>query len=95
MAPNFEADQLKKKEFSSYQTLTSTQEELRYPTLNGSKISHVRFGRMDRRFAEAQNERVIELIEGAIGKSLENLLKQNFLKVQMRLIWLDPVWKTR
>ena len=36
----FEADQIiKEKGIFSYQTLTSTQEELRYPTLNGSKIS--------------------------------------------------------
>ena len=43
-------------------------------------LSHVRFGRMDRRFAEAQNERVIELIEGAIGKSLEKSAKAKLLE---------------
>ena len=31
-------------------------------------LSHVQFGRMDRRFAEAQNERVIDLIEVPLEK---------------------------
>ena len=34
-------------------------------------LSHVGFGRMDRKFAEAQSKRIIELIESAIGKSLD------------------------
>ena len=43
-------------------------------------LSHVRFGRMDRRFAEAQNERVIELIEGAIGKTIDPSAKEKLLE---------------
>jgi glutamate dehydrogenase (NAD(P)+) len=43
-------------------------------------LSHVRFGRMDRRFAEAQNERVIELIEGAIGKPIDSNAKDKLLE---------------
>ena len=31
-------------------------------------LSHVRFGRMDRRFAVAQNERILDLIESSTGK---------------------------
>ena len=43
-------------------------------------LSHVRFGRMDRRFAEAQNERVIELIERAIGKPIDSSAKDKLLE---------------
>tara|TARA_X000000950_G_scaffold17139_2_gene18588 strand:- start:8821 stop:10236 length:1416 start_codon:yes stop_codon:yes gene_type:complete len=43
-------------------------------------LSHVRFGRMDRRFAEAQNERVIELIESALGKTLDIQAKEKLLE---------------
>jgi glutamate dehydrogenase (NAD(P)+) len=43
-------------------------------------LSHVQFGRMDRRFAEAQNERVIELIESAIGKTLDVNAKEKLLE---------------
>ena len=43
-------------------------------------LSHVRFGRMDRRFAEAQNKRVIELIEGALGKSVAQTAKNKLLE---------------
>jgi glutamate dehydrogenase (NAD(P)+) len=43
-------------------------------------LSHVQFGRMDRRFAEAQNERVIELIESAIGKTLNSNAKEKLLE---------------
>ncbi len=43
-------------------------------------LSHVNFGRMDRRFAEAQSERIIELIEGAIGKSLDSVAKEKLLE---------------
>ena len=43
-------------------------------------LSHVRFGRMDRRFVEAQNERVIELIEGAIGKTIDPSAKEKLLE---------------
>ena len=32
-------------------------------------LSHVKFGRMDRRFAEAQSQKIIELMEGALGKN--------------------------
>ena len=35
---------------------------------------------MDRRFAEAQNERVIELIESAIGKTLNSNAKEKLLE---------------
>ena len=35
---------------------------------------------MDRRFAEAQSERVIELIEGAIGKTLHSNAKEKLLE---------------
>ena len=43
-------------------------------------LSHVRFGRMNRRFAEAQNERVIELIESALGKTLDIQAKEKLLE---------------
>jgi glutamate dehydrogenase (NAD(P)+) len=35
---------------------------------------------MDRRFAEAQNERVIELIESALGKTLDIQAKEKLLE---------------
>ena len=35
---------------------------------------------MDRRFAEAQNKRVIELIEGALGKSVAQAAKDKLLE---------------
>ena len=43
-------------------------------------LSHVRFGRMDRRFAEAQNQRVIELIEKALGKKVDQDAKDKLLE---------------
>ena len=35
---------------------------------------------MDRRFAEAQSERIIELLEGAIGKKLNSGAKEKLLE---------------
>ena len=43
-------------------------------------LSHVRFGRLDRRFAEAQNERVIELIESAMATKLDSEAKAKLLE---------------
>ena len=43
-------------------------------------LSHVGFGRMDRRFAEAQNQRVIELIEKALGKKVDQDAKDKLLE---------------
>ena len=34
-------------------------------------LSHVRFGRMDRRFVEAQGQKIVEAIESGIGKELD------------------------
>ena len=34
-------------------------------------LSHVRFGRMDRRFAEAQGQKIVDAIESGIGKKLD------------------------
>ena len=43
-------------------------------------LSHVKFGRMDRRFAEAQSQKIIELMEGALGKKLDNKAKEQLLE---------------
>lgn len=43
-------------------------------------LSHVRFGRMDRRFAVAQNERILDLIESATGKKVEHNTKERILQ---------------
>ena len=43
-------------------------------------LSHVRFGRLDRRFAEAQNERVIELLESAMATKLDSEAKAKLLE---------------
>jgi glutamate dehydrogenase (NAD(P)+) len=43
-------------------------------------ISHVRFGRMDRRFSVAQNERILDLIESATGKKVEHETKERILQ---------------
>ena len=43
-------------------------------------LSHVKFGRMDRRFAEAQSQKIIELMEGARGKKLDKQAKEQLLE---------------
>lgn len=43
-------------------------------------LSHVKFGRMDRRFAEAQSQKIIELMEGALGKKLDKHAKDQLLE---------------
>lgn len=43
-------------------------------------LSHVKFGRMDRRFAEAQSQKIIELMEGALGKKLDKKAKEQLLE---------------
>lgn len=43
-------------------------------------LSHVRFGRMDKRFAEAQNAKIIKLIESGIGKPLNKDLANDLLQ---------------
>ena len=43
-------------------------------------LSHVKFGRMDRRFAEAQSQKIIELMEGALGKKLDKQAKEQLLE---------------
>lgn len=42
-------------------------------------LSHVRFGRMDRRFVEAQGQKIIEAIESGIGKPLAPIAKEKLL----------------
>ena len=42
-------------------------------------LSHVRFGRMDRRFVEAQGQKIIEAIESGIGKDLHQSAKDKLL----------------
>ena len=42
-------------------------------------LSHVRFGRMDRRFVEAQGQKIIEAIESGIGKDLHKSAKDKLL----------------
>ena len=42
-------------------------------------LSHVRFGRMDRRFVEAQGQKIIEAIESGIGKNLHQSAKDKLL----------------
>lgn len=43
-------------------------------------LSHVRFGRMDRRFIEAQGQKIIEAIESGIGKPLAQTAKNKLLE---------------
>ena len=43
-------------------------------------LSHVKFGRMDRRFAEAQSQKIIELMERALGKNLDQNAKEQLLE---------------
>ena len=43
-------------------------------------LSHVRFGRMDRRFAEAQGQKIVEAIESGIGKSLDEDSRSKLLE---------------
>jgi len=43
-------------------------------------LSHVRFGRMDRRFSVDQNERILDLIESATGKKVEHETKERILQ---------------
>lgn len=42
-------------------------------------LSHVRFGRMDRRFAEAQGLKIVEAIESGIGKKLDEESRKKLL----------------
>ena len=42
-------------------------------------LSHVRFGRMDRRFVEAQGQKIIEAIESGIGKDLNQKARNKLL----------------
>ena len=43
-------------------------------------LSHVRFGRMDCRFAVAQNERILDLIESSTGKKIDRESKEKILQ---------------
>ena len=43
-------------------------------------LSHVRFGRLDKRFAEAQNAKIIRLIESTSGKPLDKKLTDDLLQ---------------
>jgi glutamate dehydrogenase (NAD(P)+) len=43
-------------------------------------LSHVRFGRMDKRFAEAQNAKILRLIETGIGKPLDKKLADDLMQ---------------
>ncbi len=43
-------------------------------------LSHVRFGRMDRRFVEAQGEKTIKLLESGIEKCLDEHAKADLIK---------------
>ena len=43
-------------------------------------LSHVKFGRIDRRFVEAQSQKIIELMEGALGKKLDKRAKELLLE---------------
>ena len=42
-------------------------------------LSHVRFGRMDRRLAETQGQKIIDAIERGIGKELDDLSRKELL----------------
>ncbi len=42
-------------------------------------LSHVRFGRMDRRFAEAQGQKIVDAIESGIGKKLDDESRKKLL----------------
>lgn len=43
-------------------------------------ISHIRFGRLARRFDEARNEQAIEIIEQMLGKSVPATLQDKFIR---------------
>ena len=43
-------------------------------------LSHVRFGRMDRRFVEAQGKKIVEAIESGIGKPLDEDSRSKLLE---------------
>ena len=43
-------------------------------------LSHVRFGRMDRRFTEAQGQKIVEAIESGIGKPLDENSRSKLLE---------------
>ena len=58
-------------------------------------LSHVRFGRMDRRFAVAQNERILDLIESSTGKKIDCESKEKILRDLMSSHWSDRDWKIR
>ena len=57
-------------------------------------LSHVRFGRMDKRFAEAQNAKILRLIETGIGKPLDKKLADDLLQGPAKLPWYDQAWRT-
>lgn len=42
-------------------------------------LSHVRFGRMDRRFVEAQGQKIVDAIESGIGKRLDEKSREELL----------------
>ena len=43
-------------------------------------ISHIRFGRLARRFDEARNEQAIEILEQMLGKSVPVALQDKFIQ---------------
>ena len=43
-------------------------------------LSHVRFGRMDRRYEEAQGRAIIDLLEGSLGKPVEGEARDRLLE---------------
>jgi len=43
-------------------------------------LSHVRFGRMDKRFSENQNASIIQTVEGLTGKSLSDIEKKQLMR---------------
>ena len=47
-------------------------------------LSHVRFGRMDRRFAEAQGQKIVDAIESGIGKKLDEESRKKLLPAPMK-----------
>ena len=52
-------------------------------------LSHVRFGRMDRRFIEAQGQKIIKLVESGIDAPLDEHAKAACFKVRMKLPLFD------
>ena len=52
-------------------------------------LSHVRFGRMDRRFIEAQGQKIIKLVESGIDAPLDEHAKAALLQGRMKLPWSD------